>query len=345
MPTEPKPFDYPTWITPLEGNAVRWLLGADVTTIATVAAKTALQLLTLVYARGTDLFRPVQDRCTYVLIGLASDSFASYPTFARVANQHQMQSLWLSSDSQSGCPCAPRRQLTEPVPTSFRRLSWWRPFRRTQSSVGAPGRFASPAAILSGVSKIETTAVRGRHEPPTAAAPPTRRHPAASGPVSLDLVAPLLGPARPRPQPLAVQSRRRLPLLLQELRLTGAHSRPLAPPFHSCGLCADRNRPVQQAPPKSRCPGLSATAVLATAEDRARSTPGCGRDARAWSGMPPARGLSPAAGRRRAARTTTPAHGHERNPAGGTPSRCRGDIRRLPEERVEVVGDVLVVQG
>jgi len=102
-------------------------LGADVTTIATLAAKTALELLTLVYAGGTSLFKPVQDRCTFVLIGLADKSFASFPSFERIPNQHQMQSLWLPASSQADCRCAPSaRQASESTGPVVHRRPMWR---------------------------------------------------------------------------------------------------------------------------------------------------------------------------------------------------------------------------
>lgn len=120
-------------------------LGADVTAIATLAAKTALELLTLVYAGGTSLFKPVRDRHTYVLIGLTDDSFNFLPTFDRFPNQHQIQSLWLPAEARGGCHCAPSVQVSiEPVAQPARWRFTWPKFARTA------WRASRPAAARAG---------------------------------------------------------------------------------------------------------------------------------------------------------------------------------------------------
>jgi molybdopterin/thiamine biosynthesis adenylyltransferase len=122
-------------------------LGADVTAVAVLAAKIALELLGLLRGSDSSLERVLTEGRSMIQIGLSPETFRDYRAFEGIPNQHALQSLWLHPEPSDGCQsCKLDEVALSPQPTHA-------PTQRSLTAgldpeVAAPARRSRPLAGL-----------------------------------------------------------------------------------------------------------------------------------------------------------------------------------------------------
>ena len=90
-------------------------LGADVTAVGVLAAKTALELLGLLLGTDRSLEPILLESRSMIQIGLSPETFGSYEAFRGTPNQHSIQSLWLNPQPRDDCEFCEHIPPTRPL--------------------------------------------------------------------------------------------------------------------------------------------------------------------------------------------------------------------------------------